>query len=427
MANICELSANLIQNFLMIWFISNFCGYKYSGIKKIFGFIAILFFGVVVISIINHFTDYDGILSAISIAGFVVYAQICLKEKLSIHIFISLFSMVIVFTLGSLLLLMTANISGKSTETLLTYFSPIRLFILYLSRIVEFTVFKAILYVRKEYNLTYKEWIMFIILSFVTWIEVMLFTRASMIADNIGNYMLGAAIAAMVVNFLIYYFILSISRAMEIKTELALVKMQYDNVKNTERNMKALYDSTYEIKHDLEKHFLYIKTMEENGERDKAIDYMNNLIDGKLNSSQKIVFTDNDVFNALINIRLEICQQKHIRPNINIESEAIDGICSEDIAILFGNIFDNAIEAAEKTDDKVIMFNVQLQGDYISIYMENSFDGTLDSELKTKKSNKREHGIGLKNVMKLVEKYNGMMKCFQEGKMFCCDILLKRN
>ncbi len=426
-ANICEMCASTVQSFLMIWFISNFCGYKYSGSKKALGFIVILFLDTAVITVINHFTDYDGILSVISIFDMVIYARICLKGKLPEHIFTALFAMEIVFLIASLTSLIISNTHGESEYDLLAGFSGARLFILCFCRVAELAVFKAVLYVRERCNLTLKEWIMCIAVLFITWVEVMLFTKASMMADNIKGYMLGAAVAAVAVNFLIYYFILSINKAMGIKTELALVKMQYDNVKNTEKNMKALYESTYEIKHDLEKHFLYIKTMTENNEREKAIEYMNKLIHDKLNSAQKIVFTNNDVFNALMNIRLEICQQKHIQTNISIDDAAIDEIHTEDIAVLFGNIFDNAIEAAEKTDEKFIILSVCPQGDYISIYMENSFKGILGDGLSTTKSDGGEHGFGLKNTRKIVEKYDGMMKCFHEGDMFCCDILLKRN
>lgn len=95
------------------------------------------------------------------------------------------------------------------------------------------------------------------------------------------------------------------------------------------------------------------------------------------------------------------------------------------LRILFGNIFDNAIEAAEKVEDKFISLEIQKQGAYISIYMENSFDGLFDPELKSRKGEKHEHGIGMKNVRRIVEEYNGMMKCFVEENIFCCDILLK--
>ena len=33
----------------------------------------------------------------------------------------------------------------------------------------------------------------------------------------------------------------------------------------------------------------------------------------------------------------------------------------------------------------------------------------------------------MKNIRKIVDKYDGMIKCFVDGHMFCCDILLRRG
>ena len=37
-----ELTATIMQNFLIIWFISGYCGYKYNGIKRYISFEIIL-------------------------------------------------------------------------------------------------------------------------------------------------------------------------------------------------------------------------------------------------------------------------------------------------------------------------------------------------------------------------------------------------
>lgn len=426
MMEICELISNLIQICLMTWFISEFCGYKYNGGAKTVGFAVMLIFDFIFISAVDYFTDYDGLLSAISVVGYVIYGHFALKEKLSVHIFISLFAMVIVFTISSLLFLIASNITKNTAGSLLIEFSLVRFIVLCLCRMTEFSVFKIILYIKKKYDLSDKEWIMFIVVLFLTWVEVMLFTKASIISDIIGIYMTGAAFAAAIINILIYYFVIYVNKAVQNRTELSLMKMQYENVKNMEKNMQTLYDSIYGTKHDIEKHFLYIKTMEEQGHGKKIIEYIDNIIDKQLNVS-KIIFTESEVFNALMNIRLAICHKKGINPNINVESSAVSKIKPEDITVLFGNIFDNAIEAAEKTDDKLIMLNIQNQGDYISIYMENSFFGVFDKTLKTTKRNYQEHGFGMKNIKRIVEKYDGMIKCFTDNEMFCCDILLKRD
>ena len=56
-----ELTATIMQNFLIIWFISGYCGYKYNGIKRYISFGIILLADCVFVSIINKFISYDGV------------------------------------------------------------------------------------------------------------------------------------------------------------------------------------------------------------------------------------------------------------------------------------------------------------------------------------------------------------------------------
>ena len=54
-----ELTATIMQNFLIIWFISGYCGYKYNGIKRYISFGIILLADCVFVSIINKFISYE--------------------------------------------------------------------------------------------------------------------------------------------------------------------------------------------------------------------------------------------------------------------------------------------------------------------------------------------------------------------------------
>lgn len=422
---VIELTATIAQNFLIIWFISVYCGYKYDGIKRYIGFGMILIADCVFVGIVNQFIAYDGILSAISILMYIIYCRIYLKKNLYVHIFISCFAMVIIFTLSSIISLLISNLTNISLSTLYNNFILWRIIILVICRLVEFIVFRFVLYLNKAYDLSKKEWLLFALSMLITWLEIVLFNKATIQAEELKLYMFFSSLLALAINALLYYFIVRINKEMKLDTELALLKMQYENVKETEENLAALYDSAYSLKHDLEKHFVAIRATAEQNDDKSVVEYVNSIMNKYESYVHKTVFTGNKIFNAVINIRLELCNHKNINTHIVIEDNVLDNIKDEDIVVLFGNIFDNAIEAAECTKERSILLEVQNQGAYISIYMENSFDGDFDPELKSKKEFTYEHGIGLRNVKRIVEEYNGMIKCFPERNRFCCDILLR--
>lgn len=426
-SNIWETAASLAQMFIWTRFITAFFGYKYGRVKGRIGFAAVWLTVFAEITFINNLVLYDGLITGLLVITYIIYARLFLKGELYSHICIVLFSTAILFSVGSAVIFVISFISKLAVAELISQFSIWRILIFCLSRALEFLIYSWILHITEDYKLSRKEWILLTGMSFMTWAAITIMTNTTLKYDGALNYMMYLMIIIIVINIMIHYFMLKINRDAKIKTELEMLKMQYNNIKTTEKNMKVLYDNVYSVKHDLEKHFVTIRTMAEANKDNDVCVYIDNVYNARLNSVQKMVFTDNDVFNAIMNIRLEICRQKNIVVSINASNEAVCSIGMEDISVIFGNLFDNAIEAAQKSEKKLILLKIQLQGDYISIYMENSFDKRYSNiDLKTTKADTQEHGFGIKNIRKIVDERNGMIEFFEnDDSMFCCDILLR--
>lgn len=428
MSTAFEIVASLLQILIWTWFITSFLGLKSEKIIYKIGFILMWGIAFVQIYFINQIVLYDGFFTVLIAITYFIYARCCLKGGYQYQIFLILFSTAILFTLSSVVIFLTSYISGVPTESLIGQFSYRRVLIICLCRVLEYIVFKAVIKINAEYKLTKQEWMLFTTMPLLTWIGITLITKSTIQTRVIMPYMFYVSMIMVIINVITYFFMYKIKQDMETKQEYELLKMQYDNVKNMETNMKALYDNTYSVKHDLEKHFLAIKTMSVAGNCDGINQYIEDVFDTKLDAVQKIVFTDNDIFNAIINTKLEMCKQKGIFPSVNISNDAIDFIKVSDMSVLFGNILDNAIEAAEKTNEKIVILNIQLQREYVSIYIENSYNAAFSNiSLKTTKKGQAKHGFGTKIVQRIVEENDGMIQYFiNESGMFCCDILYKK-
>lgn len=426
--NIIEWIATVIQNFLIVWFISNYCGYKFEGKKRYICFGIILAADCLFVGILNRFMPYDGVLSLISVFMYIAYCRVCLKNDLYVHIFISCFAMVIIFTISSVIFAVVSNITDITLLNLYSGFSVWRTVILAVSLLSEFALYRFILHLNKAYELSRKEWLLFALSMMATWLAVILFNKAAMAAEEIKPYMLLVSLIMLAINILLYYFVLKINKETIANRELRMFKMQYDSICESEKNLALSYESTYALKHDLEKHLVAIETKaKQSGDR-AVVDYVTAVLNKYSAYVHNTVFTNSTVFNAIMNTRLEMCKHRKIKAYIKAENNALDNVKDEDIAVLFGNIFDNAIAAAEKTDEKIITLDVCVQGAYISIYMKNSFDGKTDPKSINEKPRELPldgHGIGLRVVEKIVREYNGMIKLFSEENMFCCDILLE--
>ncbi len=88
------------------------------------------------------------------------------------------------------------------------------------------------------------------------------------------------------------------------------------------------------------------------------------------------------------------------------------------INVILGNLLENSIEAARQTESKRMEINIELQQGFLRIQVENSYNGKLEKRhqrLFTTKKTSGLHGIGLENVRKMVEKYDGIMEICPEG------------
>ncbi len=84
----------------------------------------------------------------------------------------------------------------------------------------------------------------------------------------------------------------------------------------------------------------------------------------------------------------------------------------KDLVIILTNLLDNAIESSMKSEKKSIEFSLYtLNGSYVVLKVINSCDEAplvRKGQLITKKDNQEIHGYGVKNIQRVVKRYNGM-------------------
>lgn len=82
-----------------------------------------------------------------------------------------------------------------------------------------------------------------------------------------------------------------------------------------------------------------------------------------------------------------------------------------DLCILLGNLLDNCIEAVEKVNNRFIELIIDKNNDVVFINLRNTFDlNSLkyeNGEYISSKTDGKNHGIGMKNIENIINKYNG--------------------
>lgn len=237
---------------------------------------------------------------------------------------------------------------------------------------------------------------------------------------NKTNYLINfSALAILVINIIIFNL------------------FEYRNIKNNELNETQLllqkeYDSSEYYKmlleqdenqkilvHDMKKHLSTIALLISENTPERAISYIDKLLDfSDFKTSVKLC--NNDLLNAILGKYQKDCTMNHISFTVDIRNNSIDFLLDNELSALFGNLLDNALEAASKTTEGFIDLCAAYNetSGYTLITMENScrinpFDKNSIA-LKTIKQDSRRHGFGMKSIKKIVSNYNGDMRVYYE-------------
>ncbi len=132
---------------------------------------------------------------------------------------------------------------------------------------------------------------------------------------------------------------------------------------------------------------------------------------------------------ALLQYFAGLARENGIAFSARMELPAKIGIPDDVLAVLMGNLLENAVEACAKEAKPVISIRSQMQGNAVFFKIVNTFTG------KAKKSpdglylsSKHEgRGIGLRSVRGIVEDYKGILKITQEDGLFTVSVLVNTN
>jgi len=139
----------------------------------------------------------------------------------------------------------------------------------------------------------------------------------------------------------------------------------------------------------------------------------------------------NGLVDSLINAKTAYAKSNQIDVSVSVRIAAEISIELTDLASIIGNLFDNAIEACLRIrQDNVhklfININISTIKSQLIIDIKNSSDGKFNkegAEYFTTKS-ERYHGIGIKRIKAVVNKYSGNMELKYKNHVFSSHISL---
>lgn len=145
------------------------------------------------------------------------------------------------------------------------------------------------------------------------------------------------------------------------------------------------------------------------------------------------VRTGNETLDIIVNEKAYICRNKGITLTFMGDGKQLSFVNQFDLYSLFGNILDNAIEAADGVggqSKKLISVTVEERSGFIAISEKNYFSGKLniaDGELRTTKADEKGlHGYGVRSIKLITQKYGGNVRVSAKDDIFTITVFLPR-
>ena len=215
-------------------------------------------------------------------------------------------------------------------------------------------------------------------------------------------------------------------------SKLLLLQQEQDKIKTDMTYYDILEKQNNNLRtyaHDAKNHLSAIKNLNTNPEIEI---YISKMIEC-LEDYGKVCHSGNHTLDVVIDKYVTECDINNINFEFDVKNNNLLEIDSYDIVTILGNLLDNAVEAAQKSNIKQVSLETDFRNELSVIIISNSCDNNPkldDTELPiTTKKNKKLHGFGLKSVKKTVKKYGGdiAIDYIAQEKVFIVTIMLDKK
>ena len=202
---------------------------------------------------------------------------------------------------------------------------------------------------------------------------------------------------------------------------------QFNEQKNYSEKMLKGDENLRRFRHDYRNHMIVINAFLESGNTQRAREYIN-AMNADINNVLNKISTGNMVADALINNKAVLAAADGNKIKFTGQFPKY-GIADDDVCTLLANALDNALEAVQKIEDEsVIRVDATVKNRFFVLTVTNPVLEDVkigkNNTIKTTKANRNEHGIGTKNIQKVVKKYNGALDLECENKIFSFSVRL---
>ena len=241
---------------------------------------------------------------------------------------------------------------------------------------------------------------------------------------NVKSFLI--SVILLIINFLNFYLYDKYIENMQMKIMFNAVESSNQAYKNQIQLMNESQKKIRLLKHDMKNHIINMQSLLSAEKYDQLKDYLAETND-YIYSNNVIIDSGNETIDSVLNYKLAPLENNSVEKSYHVVLPEQILISSFDLNIVICNLIDNALEALSllgENDEKKITIDIVYKQGYIKILVGNSFDGIIHKDKRTRKNDEINHGIGLKSVQNIAEKYGGLLKTNVSDNWFETSVIM---
>ena len=237
-------------------------------------------------------------------------------------------------------------------------------------------------------------------------------------------------VSLIAMNILIIFFMDDLAEKAMLKQERLIFEMDAKRQQEMYNSWEEKIMQQRSISHEYRNNLLYMSALLEQGDYGKLSDYLKE-VSGADMRGMDVINTNNSVINVIMNTKYY--EAKKAGASFICKINNLSGITMKetDIILLSSKVISLTlfIEAVQKCLGKrVIKVKIVIENNKFIMSVRNTFNGEIKKDgdkFKTTKKEKSElHGIGIKNVIRIVEKYHGLHLFETCEDEFCAVVII---
>lgn len=202
-----------------------------------------------------------------------------------------------------------------------------------------------------------------------------------------------------------------------LKQEIAIYEKQFELIRQSQKNIRSL-------KHDLKHHIKMLSDMVSKGDDEAALVYLSSM-GNFMENQEEYVCSGNERLDSILNFMISKAKKTGIEVDWKVQIPENLEISTFDINVILSNLLDNALNELQNIDVPVLHIVVKFDRGVLCINIQNSCREVEkpreDVPFLEQSGN---HGYGLNNVYRIVEKYHGSFTTSIDRGIFEVSVLL---